>query len=213
MEDLLAGDAWRTVGPGFDNVNDFLRSIDLTAFIDGDRPQLVQRIKELQPEASNRAIARAVGVSPRTVDRDVQSEDPAPNDAPEPGSQPADLGKQEDPAPNDAPDPEPVSDPPTSDPEPQSDATEPDSVQDWLEGGGEDYQDAKWRHEFAKTVARADDMLEFDPKDVANRADDELIGLVGTLRTRVNTFAKAVRDARNEAKRSNVRLLRGGQDA
>jgi hypothetical protein len=71
-EALLAGDAWRTVGPGFTDVNVFLRSTDLSRFNLGDgRPALVRRIKELQPEASNRAIAAAVGVSHQTVNNDI----------------------------------------------------------------------------------------------------------------------------------------------
>jgi hypothetical protein len=41
--------------------------------VQGKRPQLVRRIKELQPEASNRAIAEAIGVAPATVDRDIHA--------------------------------------------------------------------------------------------------------------------------------------------
>lgn len=72
VEYLLEDDRWRRVGPGFDNVNDFLRSMDLSAFNLGDRrPQLHQRIKELQPDASNRAIADMTGVNETTVRRDL----------------------------------------------------------------------------------------------------------------------------------------------
>jgi hypothetical protein len=48
----------------------------------GQMPQLIQRIKALQPEASNRAIAQAIGVDESTVRADAR---PAGNPAPEPG--------------------------------------------------------------------------------------------------------------------------------
>jgi DNA methylase len=98
-EALLAGDAWRTVGPGFTDVNVFLRSTDLSRFNLGDgRPALVRRIKELQPEASNRAIAAAIGVSHGTVNNDIKADtgQDCPPDAeltPAGQHQPADTGQ------------------------------------------------------------------------------------------------------------------------
>lgn len=82
---LLEGDNWQKVASHAD-VNEFLRSIDLSAFNLGDkRPQLVKRIKELQPQATQRAIAQAVRVSKTTVQMDLggqkrppQAKDPAP---------------------------------------------------------------------------------------------------------------------------------------
>jgi hypothetical protein len=72
LEWLLTDERWRQVGPGYDDVNHFLRSVDFSAFnLQEKRPLLVRRIKALQPEASNRAIADALGVSHTTVDHDV----------------------------------------------------------------------------------------------------------------------------------------------
>jgi hypothetical protein len=72
LEWLLTGDRWRHVGPGFTHINAFLRSVDFSRFnVQDTRPALVRRIKELQPEASNRAIAQAIGVDERTVRRDM----------------------------------------------------------------------------------------------------------------------------------------------
>jgi hypothetical protein len=55
--------------------------------------RLVRRIKELQPEASQRAIAEAIGVSHTTVDHDVsggnklpRSQDDGPATTDEPGN-------------------------------------------------------------------------------------------------------------------------------
>ena len=67
LELLLAGDDWRKVGPGFADVNAFLRSIDLSAFNIKDKAKLHNRIKELQPQASARAIAKATGTPKSTV--------------------------------------------------------------------------------------------------------------------------------------------------
>jgi hypothetical protein len=81
LEYLLTDDRWQQVGPGYPDINAFLRSVDFSPFNLQNRPQLVRRIKELQPEASNRAIAEAIGVSEPTVRRDVNA---ASFDAPEP---------------------------------------------------------------------------------------------------------------------------------
>lgn len=67
LEWLLEGDRWQKVGPGYDDVNVFLRSIDLSAFNLGEKKRLHKRIKELQPDASSRAIASATGSRDRTV--------------------------------------------------------------------------------------------------------------------------------------------------
>jgi hypothetical protein len=48
--------------------------VDFSAFnLQEKRPQLVRRIKALQPEASNRAIAEAIGVAHETISRDVRA--------------------------------------------------------------------------------------------------------------------------------------------
>ena len=82
LEWLLQGTRWQEVGPGFKDVNEFLRSIDLSSFnLDSAaRPRLHQRIRELQPGASTRAIAKATGTSKSAVHRDLT----VPNGTPEP---------------------------------------------------------------------------------------------------------------------------------
>jgi hypothetical protein len=67
LELLLAGEDWKVVGPGFSDVNAFLKSIDLSAFNIKDRSKLHNRIKELQPKASTRAIGQMTGTPQRTV--------------------------------------------------------------------------------------------------------------------------------------------------
>jgi phage N-6-adenine-methyltransferase len=109
LETLLADNAWRSVGEGFTDINVFLRSIDLSPFNIGDnRPGLVRRIKELQPDASNRAIASAVGVSDVQVGRDLK---PATYVAPEPWRDTPDLHEHEDAATYVAPEPDVLNDP------------------------------------------------------------------------------------------------------
>jgi len=71
LEWLLEGDRWQQVGPGYADVNLFLRSIDLSAFNLAEKKRLHQRIKELQPQASTRAIGKATGTPHRTVHNHV----------------------------------------------------------------------------------------------------------------------------------------------
>lgn len=107
VEALLDGDEWREVGPGFADVNAFLRSIDLSQFME-ERPALVKRIKELQPDASNRAIAGAVGVDESTVRADLGTKKPsAGNPALGPTDVNPDQPKDKPPAGNPAPAPNP----------------------------------------------------------------------------------------------------------
>jgi phage N-6-adenine-methyltransferase len=68
---LLDGDHWRHVGPGYSNVNEFLRSIDMSAFNIADKVTLHRRIHELQPTATERAIGQATGTPKSTVHRDL----------------------------------------------------------------------------------------------------------------------------------------------
>jgi N6-adenosine-specific RNA methylase IME4 len=69
---LLKDGGWRQVGAGFDDVNDFVRSLQLDRFkvVADRRKEFIERVKELQPAVSNRAIADALGVDRRTIDRD-----------------------------------------------------------------------------------------------------------------------------------------------
>lgn len=75
---LLKDGGWRSVGDGFADINAFVRSLPLDQFkvVADQRREFVERIKGLAPEVSNRAIAGALGVGSRTIDRDA-----APNGA------------------------------------------------------------------------------------------------------------------------------------
>ena len=68
---LLKGDGWRQVGAGFDDVNDFIRSLQFDRFqaLAEQRKEFAARVKELQPDISNRAIGDALGVAHTTISR------------------------------------------------------------------------------------------------------------------------------------------------
>ena len=76
---LLKDGGWRQVGVGFDDVNDFVRSLGLHQFkvLADQRQEFTTRVKELQPAISNRAIADALGVAHTTIDRDTGTYVPA----------------------------------------------------------------------------------------------------------------------------------------
>lgn len=103
LEWLLEDERWRKVGTGYNDVNVFLRSIDLSAFNLGEKKRLHQRIKELQPAASERAIAKATGSPKSTVHRHLK--DTAPNGASEPVVDMPDQHESGPSAPNGAPKP------------------------------------------------------------------------------------------------------------
>lgn len=70
---LLEGDEWQKVSPGYTDVNEFLKSIDLSPFNLGDnRPKLHKRIKTLQPKATVRAIGKMTGTPHTTVQDHVR---------------------------------------------------------------------------------------------------------------------------------------------
>jgi N6-adenosine-specific RNA methylase IME4 len=73
LEPLIAGEAWRRCGPGFDDINAFMDSLRLDKFrlIADERKQIVARIRELQPKVTNRQIARTLGVDEGTVRNDA----------------------------------------------------------------------------------------------------------------------------------------------
>jgi hypothetical protein len=79
LEWLLDNDRWRGVGEGFDDINEFMASIRLDSFrpLAEQRKRIAQRIKELQPKVSNRAIAKTLGVGRSTVNRDTGPNGPA----------------------------------------------------------------------------------------------------------------------------------------
>lgn len=74
LEWLLEEDRWKQVGPGYDDINEFLETVDLSPFNmkAGKRKDLVKRLDELQ--ASRPATGKALGVSERTVYRDLDDE-------------------------------------------------------------------------------------------------------------------------------------------
>jgi N6-adenosine-specific RNA methylase IME4 len=73
LEWLLESNRWQQLGQDFKDVNAFLDSIKLDnlRIVADQRKRIAERIKELQPVASNRAIARTMGVSPQTIGRDA----------------------------------------------------------------------------------------------------------------------------------------------
>jgi len=74
VETLLKGTDWQRVGEGYKDVNKFLEDLQLGRFelIKEDRKRLAKRIKELQPKATQRAIATALGSKQRTIGHDLE---------------------------------------------------------------------------------------------------------------------------------------------
>lgn len=70
LEWLLDENRWQQLGVAFKDVNAFLDSVkfdkELRATIE-QRKRIANRIRELQPEASNRAIARVMGVDEKSI--------------------------------------------------------------------------------------------------------------------------------------------------
>jgi N6-adenosine-specific RNA methylase IME4 len=79
IERLLEQDGWK-VGGRFQDVNAFLDSLRLGQLRASaeQRRRIEQRIKQLQPSASNRQIARTLGVDEGTVRNDTRAENSAP---------------------------------------------------------------------------------------------------------------------------------------
>jgi hypothetical protein len=69
LEWLLEIDLWRLCNAGYSDINAFLGDVWLEdktfRLAPGERQKLARRIKELQAEASNRAIGRALGADER----------------------------------------------------------------------------------------------------------------------------------------------------
>jgi phage N-6-adenine-methyltransferase len=78
LEWLLEGDRWKLDGR-FDDVNKFLESLQLEKFktVAEERKRIALRIKQLQPKASNRAIAKVFKVDEKTIRNDA-AENSAP---------------------------------------------------------------------------------------------------------------------------------------
>ena len=74
LEWLLEEDRWKLVGDGFDDINVFLNSINLGKgfrLVAEQRKRIASRIKELQPDASNRQVAKMLGTSHQSINRDL----------------------------------------------------------------------------------------------------------------------------------------------
>lgn len=81
LEWLLEDNRWKQCTPGFEDVNKFLESLlDFKMFRASaeQRKRLANLIKKLQPQASNRQIARTLGVDEGTVRGDISAENSAP---------------------------------------------------------------------------------------------------------------------------------------
>jgi len=79
---LLKGDQWKGVGGGFADVNAFIDSIKLDNFrmVAEQRARIAKRIKQLQPKASNRRVAKLLGVDEKTLRNDgAEKSAPAAN--------------------------------------------------------------------------------------------------------------------------------------
>lgn len=72
LEWMLDQDRWKIAGTGYSDINHFLDSIDLSQFkIDPlRRKKLVKKLTDI--EATQRAAARMLGVTPLAVSRDLQ---------------------------------------------------------------------------------------------------------------------------------------------
>jgi ParB family chromosome partitioning protein len=102
LEWLLEGDRWR-LGGQFDDVNAFLDSLKLDQFriVAEQRKRIAQRIKALQPDASQRKIAKLVGVDHTTIGQDLGGGNP-PHPTENPNHQaPSDNARGGNPPPRD----------------------------------------------------------------------------------------------------------------
>lgn len=79
LEWLLEGERWQQ-GGRFTEVNAFMESLRLGQFKQAtdQRKRIVARIKALQPKVSNAQIARTLGTSDETINRDVRATNVAP---------------------------------------------------------------------------------------------------------------------------------------
>lgn len=71
---LLIDDRWKVVGPGYQDVNDFVATIDFSEFRIAmeQRRGIAAKLRAIG--ASQRATAKALGVGQKTVSRDLQPE-------------------------------------------------------------------------------------------------------------------------------------------
>jgi len=73
LEWLLEDERWKTIGDGFENVDDFLKTVDLSSFklAIEQRQKLSKKLESLR--ATQRATAKTLGVNEATINRDLKS--------------------------------------------------------------------------------------------------------------------------------------------
>lgn len=93
LEWLLEEERWKQCGEGFDDINLFLGTIDLSPFkIEAShRKSLAKKLADL--EASQRATAKAIGVDPMTVNRDLKDVENATSKVQKPGENRSDKSQ------------------------------------------------------------------------------------------------------------------------
>jgi ParB family chromosome partitioning protein len=76
FEWLLEDNRWKEVGTGYENINDFLKTLNFSEFKIAieQRKKIAQKLKEL--EASQRATADTLGVGVGTINRDIDEDVP-----------------------------------------------------------------------------------------------------------------------------------------
>lgn len=67
-----------------------------------------------------------------------------------------------------------------------------------------DVQVARYRHEFAKALSKADDMLTFTPEDVAEQCDEQLVQSIRLLHRQIGDYLGRVEQAR-----TGLRVIQG----
>jgi len=73
LEWLLEEDRWKTVGESYEDINEFIATINFSEFkiaID-QRKKIAKKLKEL--EATQRAAAKMLGVGVGTINRDIEN--------------------------------------------------------------------------------------------------------------------------------------------
>lgn len=159
-----------------------------------DRPQVVSSLREAG--LSTRAIASATGVDQSTVVRDLGRSDANASVGP---ARVTGLDGKERPStrpafqPGSSPFRPPLPPPAATPPEPQQEPSP--AVTEWLDSDS-GLQDLRYLAEFAKTLARCDDFMEFDADKVGCLADHDLWSSMEQLAEQANRFVDTGRRAR-----------------
>jgi transposase-like protein len=150
-------------------------------------PERQEAVKELAAEGHTQSeIADTLGVTQQTISRDLHADDQPDTQMSSPEPEPDETAQADDA--DDQPDTQ------MSSPEPES---QDDQVEAETNGAVEEFLNsdvdlnaAKYRLAFIKAIKRSDAVFEFDPKDLAGHADQDLIRLVDEYQVRVTNFAK-----------------------